>query len=385
MRSSFWTRNIILLALTVFFAYVGQGLQSSVTTNFFVQDLGLDGRQVLWTAGIREIPGLLLMFLAALIMRLPLSRRAGGALSLMGLGFGCYALVHSYLALVAVVLVASIGFHNFFAVLSALGMGLAPEGYSGRVLGRMNAIAMLAQVVGMGLVILLSGWLGLRSLYFIVGAVLLIAAIIVFQLPTDIGADLSESPRLLLKRRYWLYYVLILFQGVRTQVFLAFGPWVLVQFYHVTAPQLAALMIAGRFLSFLMAPRVGYWIDHLGERKVMTGSYLIMALGFVGYATFHNIWLLAAMYVVISSLFVFRMGLDTYVNRIAPPKELAPTLSAGVSINHITSVGVSLVVGSLVSILGYEALAYGAVIIILLSCPFALSLRIPSSEGAAPA
>jgi len=380
MRSSFWTRNVILLAFTFFFVWVGQGLWTSVNTNFFVQDLGLSGRQVLWLAGIREIPGLLLVFLAALVMRLPLSCRAAASLSLMGVGFGCYGLVHSYTALIAVVLVGSIGFHNWFAVSNVLGIGLAEKGRSGRILGRMNAVGMLASVLGMVMVMLLSDRLGLRPFYFVSGVSLLVAALIVSRLPTDIGADASETPRLVLKRRYWLYYVLILFQGVRTQVFGAFGPWVLVQFYQVTASQLAMLMVVSRMMNFLVAPRLGDWIDRLGERKVLTGSYLGMAAAFAGYATFHSVWLLAVMYILINLLLLSRFALAIYVNRIAPAEELAPTLSAGVSVNHVTSVGMSLVVGGLISLLGYETLCYGAAVIILLSCPFALALQTPSSE-----
>jgi len=70
------------------------------------------------------------------------------------------------------------------------------------------------------------------------------------------------------------------------------------------------------------------------------------------------------------------IGLSTYVNRIAPPDELGPTLSAGVSVNHITSVTMSLVAGTLLSIVGYEALCWGAACIILLSVPFALLIKV---------
>lgn len=380
MRHQLWTSNVTLLVLTVFFASLGQGLQGGVATNFFVQDLGLDGQQVLWLAGIREVPGLLLAFLAALLMRLPLSHRAGAALLLMALGFGCYALVHSYLALLIAVLVGSVGFHNWFPVSSALGMGLVAKEHSGRILGRMNAVAALASVGGMGMVILLSGRLGLRPFFLFSAAALAVGATIALRLPIDVGTGHAEVPRLVFKKRYWLYYVLIFFEGSRTQVFFTFGSWVLVRFYQVTAAQLAILMIASRAVNFLAAPRVGEWIDGLGEWRVLTGSYLCLAAAFVGYATFHPIWLLALMYIAINFLFMFRMGLDTYVNRIAPQAELSPTLSAGVSINHITSVGMSLIAGSLVNSLGYEALCFGAAAIILASCPFALSLRVPLSK-----
>jgi predicted MFS family arabinose efflux permease len=245
----------------------------------------------------------------------------------------------------------------------------------------------LAGVVGMGVVILLSDRLGLRPFFLMSAVALTLGAALVLRLPRDIGANITESSRMVFKKRYWLYYVLVFFEGSRTQVFRTFGTWVLVQFYHVTAARLAMLMILSRMVAFVCAPRVGDWIDRLGERTILTGSYLGLAAAFVGYAVFHNVWLLALLYVLVNLLLMSRIGLDTYVNRIAPPEELSPTLSTGVSLNHITSVGMSLIAGGLVNTLGYEALCLAAAAVILLSVPFAYSLRItPPGEttSAAP-
>ncbi len=373
--SEFWTADVTLLAATVFCVSLGQGLAGGVGTNFLVRELGLDGQQVLWLAGIREIPGLLLILLAAFIVRLPLSRQAGVALVLMAVGYGCYSLIHSYTALIAVALVGSTGFHIWFPVSSALGMGLVAREHSGRIMGRIRSVTALAGVVGMGIVILLSDRLGLRPFYLMSGVALVLGAILVLRLPTTIGATMPGTSRMVFKRRYWLYYVLVFSEGSRTQVFFTFGTWVMVQYYQVTAAQLSMLMLVNRLVSFIGAPHVGDLIDRLGERIVLSVSYLGLAAGFAGYAVFHNVWLLAFMYIFINLLLMSRIGLDTYVNRIAPSKELAPTLSTGVSLNHITSVGMSLVAGSLVNALGYEILCLGAAVMILLSVPFALSLR----------
>ncbi|NLD43256.1 MAG: hypothetical protein GX657_07165 [Chloroflexi bacterium] len=114
---------------------------------------------------------------------------------------------------------------------------------------------------------------------------------------------------------------------------------------------------------------------------MLSSSYLALALCFVGYATVHNVWFLAAMLLGINLLITMRIGLSSYVNRIAPPEELAPTLSAGVSVNHLSSVSVSLVAGSLLEVVGYEGLCWGAVGLILLSVPFAWSMRVGQAEA----
>ncbi len=378
--AGFWTRDIILLALTVFFVRFGQGLQGGISTNFFVHDLGLGGDRILWLAGIREIPGLALIFLAALTMRLPQSHRASIALLLMAVGYGSYAVVQSYGTLIAMALIASVGFHNWMPLQSSLGMGLVGKERSGRVLGRLNSVGALATIIGMLAIVFLSERIGLRPFFVCGGIFFILAAITVYRLPTKIGASVEKVPRIVLKRRYWLFYVLTFFEGSRTQIFHTFGAWVLVNNYGLNAQEISIILIISGVLNFLIAPRIGNWIDRFGERKTLTASYIALVLAFIGYATIHNIWVLGALFISIRLLVMFRIGLHTYVNRVAPDKDLSPTLSAGVSINHITSVGMSLIAGTLLGIVGYEGLCWGAAGAILLSIPFALAIRIPGSE-----
>jgi hypothetical protein len=88
------------------------------------------------------------------------------------------------------------------------------------------------------------------------------------------------------------------------------------------------------------------------------------------------------MLIGINLLVTLRIGLSTYVNRIAPTEEVASTLTAGVSVNHVTSVSMSLVAGTLLSIVGYEWLCWGAAAVIMLSVPFALGIRVEAPPSA---
>jgi predicted MFS family arabinose efflux permease len=195
------------------------------------------------------------------------------------------------------------------------------------------------------------------------------------RLPKNIGGTKKAQPRLLFKRRYWLYYVLLLFEGSRTQVFSAFNIMVLVYNYGLSAIQISVLLLASSLVNFVLAPRIGRLLDVAGERMTLTTGYVALALCFVGYATIRNVWFLGAMVISINLLVTLSMGLSTYVNRIAPPEELTPTLSTGVSINHISSVGMSFLAGALLPIVGYQVLCWGVVGIILLSVPFAVAIR----------
>ena len=385
-----WGTHMITLAAASFLLYFGQGLLRGASTNFFVDTLGLSGSHVLWLAGIREIPGLGLMFIAALFMHLPLSRRAAVAVLLMGIGYGLYALVHSYAALIAVALIGSLGFHNWMPLQRSLAMGLTAKERSGRALGSLSAVRALASIVGMGTIALCSRLfesLSLRAFYVLGGALMAAAAALIARLPERIGSVPTTQPRLLLKSRYWLFYVLTFFEGSRMQVFGTFGTLVLVQDYGLQVWQISLILLASGVVNFFAAPYLGYLVDQFGERVTLSASYVALSVCFVGYATFHDAWLLGAVLVAINLLVTLSMGLPTYVNRIAPPEELIPTLSAGVSINHITSVGMSLVAGALLRTVGYENLCWGAATIIMLSVPFALAIKVgaPSVSQASPA
>ena len=383
-QGGIWSRSLVLLAAAIFLLSLGTGLQNGISTNF-MKELGLSGSQVLLQAGIREIPGLCLMFLAALIMHLPLTWRSVASVLIMGVGYALYFTVHSWTALVVVSLAASLGFHLWMPLNSALGLGLVSKENSGRALGSLASVAALATMAGIGSILLFSRWFSLRAFAGIAGILIIVAAIVLSRLPKNIGETKKAQPRLLFRRRYWLYYALLLFEGSRTQVFSAFNIMVLVYNYGLSAVQISCLLLASGFVNFVLAPRFGRMLDIAGERTTLTGGYFALALCFVGYATIPNVWFLAAMVICINLLVTLSMGLSTYVNRIAPPEELTPTLSTGVSVNHITSVGMSFVAGALLPIVGYKALCWGVVGIITLSVPLALAIRtqIPQPSPAA--
>jgi len=368
------SRNLILLAAAIFLLSLGLGLQRGVNTNF-IKELGLSGSQVLMLAGIREIPGLLLMFIAALLMHLPPTWRAVASVLVMGAGYALFTTVHSWTGLVVVTLMGSIGFHLWMPLNNSLALGLVSREQSGRVLGTLAAVAALASMAGIGSILLFSRWFSLRTFYGIAGTLIIVAAIVLSRLPKNISETEKAQPRLLFKRRYWLYYVLLLFEGSRAQVFAAFSTMVLVYNYGLSVLQISYLLLASGLVNFLFARRLGHLLDMVGERITLTGGYLALALCFVGYATVSNVWLLGTLVIFINLLMTLSMGLSTYVNRIAPREELTPTLSTGVSVNHITSVGMSFVAGALLPIVGYKVLSWGVVAIVLLSVPFALAIR----------
>lgn len=381
-KGSYWNSSLIILALSVFFNGLGTGIVNGASTNFYVQTLHITGSQVLWLQGLREIPGLLLVLIAALIQHLPLVWRSFAAVLLMGLGYAAFSVVNSFAGLVAMAVAASIGFHVWLPLQSTLGMSLAQKQYSGRVMGALSSSMALASFIGMGAVAIFAVVLPLRWYFVVAGFLIVAAAVLLLRLPRDIGQTNTPQPRLFFRRRYWLYYVLTFFEGSRIQLFAAFGTLILVQYYHFTTRQISLLLLASGLVNFFLAPVFGRLLDKIGERTVLSVSYMALALCFVGYAVIHQPVILGALLILINLLTLLSIGLSTYVNRIAPTDELGPTLNSGVSVNHITSVGMALVAGTLLKQVGYEVLCWGVVGIILLSVPFAMMIRRQTDRAA---
>ncbi|NLD71627.1 MAG: hypothetical protein GX649_02800, partial [Chloroflexi bacterium] len=110
-----------------------------------------------------------------------------------------------------------------------------------------------------------------------------------------------------------------------------------------------------------------------------------LALSCLGFGLLDAPLVLAGLVVLQRFLGVLGMGLNTYVHRTAPDEELTPTLTAGISINHVTSVIMPLIAGAVLPFVGYEGVFIGTGALILLSVPFAAAMRIPEAPVASPA
>jgi len=382
MDMSIWSPNLILLAVTLFLSSLGQGLLGGASTNFFVNTFGLSGRQVLWMDGIREIPGLILMFIAALMARIPISRRTAFSLLILGVGYITHALVGSYTALLGVAVFASIGMHMWMPLHSALSMSLSTKEKTGRVLGALASVGGLATLAGMGSLAVIAKLvqsIPLGTYYIIGGVLVIVAGLLTFRLPTDIGATKEEQPRLLLKRRYWLFYLLTFLEGSRKDVLHTFGTLVLVSSYGFEVWKISLLLMASSIINMIAAPYMGYLIDRVGERTTLAGSYVILTLCCVGFAVLHDPWVLVGVLILMKLVVMLGMGLNTYIYRLAPAEELTPTLSAGISVNHISSVAMPIIAGILLPIIHYEGIFWGTAGLIFISVPFALALHMPTA------
>jgi len=380
-----WTRDLIVMAMATFLSAFGQGALNGARANFFVDTLGLSSGQVLWLEGLRELPGIALMFIAAFTMHLPLVWRGVIWVAVLGLGYMGNFLVYSFAGLVMAELVASFGLHGYQPVGPALGMYLGTERTRGRVLGTLSSVGSLATIVGMGVLALTSRLmtsLSLRLPYLVGGAFIVLAALALTRLPRGLGKTEQPPPRMLVSKRYWLYYVLTFFEGARKQVLGTFGTLVLVQFFGWEVWQTSSLLLVTSVATLILAPYLGGLVDRLGVRRVLVGAYTLLVICCVAFAIVRQPIVLAVLVGIIKLALLLNMGLSIYVNQIAPPEQLLPTLSAGVSINHVSSVAAPLLAGALMPIIGYSGVFLMTGGLVALSIPFAAMIKSRTSPVA---
>ncbi|MBI4530909.1 MAG: MFS transporter [Candidatus Latescibacteria bacterium] len=354
MDSTARHRNFILLAVGITGLSFTFGVHFTIFNNFAVERIGLEPHQLGILEAIREVPGFLTAFMAGLTVGIAEPLLAGVMLFLFGIGFIAYGQVGSVVPLVAWSLIWSVGFHLWEPLSNGMLLSLAREGESGRYLGRMRSVGAIATIVGISLVYLLSrftGW-GYGTMYGMAGGVVALSALAIFTISRDIGYP--TTVRLLIRRRYTIYYALTFLDGYRRQIFNTFAIFAMVRIYHVPVQRIAILMLVNNIAAFYLGPKVGRLIDRVGEYKMLTANYLGVGLVFLGYALVHRVEILFGLYIIDNILYLSNMALGIYIKRIADPEDMRPTLAMGMTVNHVAAVLMPLIGGFLWRALGYE-------------------------------
>ena len=180
---------------------------------------------------------------------------------------------------------------------------------------------------------------------------------------------------MVLKKKYWLFYVLNFLSGARRQIFVVFAVFMLVQKYHYSVKDIAILFIINNVITYFISPYIGKGINHFGERKMLTVEYIFIFLVFAGYAFIEDRTIVAVLYILDHIFFGFSMGINTYFQKTGEYEDIAPSMAMGFTINHISAVVVP-VIGGLLWILDWRIPFVVGMVLSLLSLFFVQKIRI---------
>jgi hypothetical protein len=316
------------------------GLQAWQTlfNNYAVEIAGLEGRHVGVIQSVREIPGFLTLLAVFVMMVVREHRLAALSVFTLGLGVLATGFFPTFAGLTLTTLVMSFGFHYYETASQSLTLQYFDKSVSPWVFGKLRSLA-AASSIGVGLFIYLAAtFLDYRGLYLVVG--LLLGAVAVWALlqdPTD--RDLvPQRRRMVVRRRYWLFYFLTFMAGARRQIFIAFAVFLLVKRFGFTVQQITLLFVINNGINFFLSPVIGRAIIRFGERKVLSLEYASLILVFTAYAVVPSGLLAAGLYVLDHVFFNFHIAIRTYFQKTGDPRAIAPSMAVGFTINHIAAV-----------------------------------------------
>lgn len=368
-------RNFLLLAGAVFCVGGAFGVQIPLFANFIFERFGVRTHEYGYLEALRETPGFLVVGVSALVMVVAAPRLSMVSLLVMGAGLAAYAWItdiaavlggSAILALIVTSVFWSVGFHTWAPLQNTLALRYAPSDETGRWLGWLRTTSGVGHMTMMGVALLLIRVVEYEGMFLFAGGLLVVGATLVGLAGRGDSAVATRprERRILVRKRYNVYYLLIFLQGARKQIFLMFAVWLLVKGHGAARETILILMLVNQVMNLLISPTMGKVVDRFGERSTLTVSYALLALVFLGYAFVPNTNALYALYVIDHLLFVGGIALTTYLNKIAPREDIRPTLTMGVTLNHIPSVLVPLIGGGL-------WVAYGHTVVFVCGAIFA--------------
>jgi len=317
----------------------------------------------------RELPGLMLIVILAMLCRFSENEifRIGSLIMLIGLSLVSYVAPVKVL-LVLSMTVYSVGEHMLLGMKSAISLDMASPNCGGRSLGLMGSISNAGNIMGflaVSIIFFLVGdKIGAFHLTFTLSLLLMAIAVVCSFLMTSKMRSHTPQRRFYFRRKFFKYYMLEVFYGARKQVFLTFGPYVIILFYHASASVIGILYAVCAVCGMFLSPVVGRIIDHFGYRVVMIADTLILVVVcfFYGFShlffSSHVAFVIACFsYVLDSVISLASMASSVYVKALADSKEeVTATLSTGISVNHLISIIIALFGGWIWHTAGIEML-----------------------------
>lgn len=376
----FWRRPTTLLFLMAAAMPLAFATWSALLNNFVIERAGFTGVEIGWLHTVREIPGFLSVGVIAMIIFW--REQFVGLVSLLALGAATAvtAWFPSLGGLLTVTLISSIGFHYFETVNQSLQLQWLPKERAPQVLGWIVAIGSGASLLSYGL--LVATWdlfdLSYNTVYMISGGACAAVALYCLLAFPQFEAPNPQIKRLILRRRYWLFYALQFMSGARRQVFVVFAAFMMVERFGFEVHEVTALFLINYVANMVFAPMMGRAVGYFGERNALVFEYAGLVLVFLAYGGIYffgwGVVLAAALYVIDHLFFALAFAMKTYFQKIADPGDIAPTGAVAFTINHIAAV-------FLPALLGYLwIVSPGAVFVLaagVAGCSLILALMIP--------
>lgn len=319
----------------------------ALLNNFVIEKANFDGADIGLLQSVREIPGFLAFTVVFVLAFIREQRFMLISLAMLTVGTAITGLFPSLTGLLLTTILMSTGFHYFETLKQSLSLQWLSKEEAPEMLGKMISVGALASLITYG-----SIWVMLEQLkldfawvYGITGGIgFILVLVMTFGFP-EFQTKTQQNKKLVLRKRYWLYYALTFMSGARRQIFTVFAGFLMVEKFGYSAADVTLLFLINYLFNFLFAKRIGRFIGVVGERKALIFEYVGLIGVFVGYGLVQSAEWAAALYVVDHLFFALALAIKTYFQKIADPADMASTAGVSFTINHIAAVVIPVVFG----------------------------------------
>ena len=358
---------MVILALIA----MANGLSNDVFSNYFKEVYSTTTFQRGAVELPRELPGLLLYLTISALsflgdIRISIIAHFLCAAGIIVLGF----ITPVFSIMLIFLFINSMGMHIFLPLNDSIAMSLISGENAGRKMGRFKGVSTTFTMLASLLVFVgfRAGFFSFGSdikLFFLIAGACALAAsalsVVLYKTAGSVSQKTDRKFKFVFKREYKYYYIIAITWGVQKQIMAVFAPWVLIQLLFKKADTIAILGMIGAFAGIFFIPALGRWIDRFGLKKMMYADALSFIIVYIAYGIlssgFYTGKFAAVGLPIILTfiLFVFdRMSMQMsiirtlYLRSIAlTPKDITPTLSLGISMDHLVSIS-SAILGGIV-------------------------------------
>ncbi|WP_404972177.1 MFS transporter [Vibrio campbellii] len=349
----------------------------ALLNNFVIEKANFDGADIGLLQSVREIPGFLAFTVVFVLLFIREQRFMLVSLAMLTLGTAITGYFPSLFGLLFTTLLMSTGFHYFETLKQSLSLQWLSKEEAPEMLGKFISVGALASLFTYGAIwgLLEQLKLEFKTVYLLAGGIgFVLIMIMAFAFP-EFKTEVPQNKKLVLRKRYWLYYALTFMSGARRQIFTVFAGFLMVEKFGYSAADITLLFLINYLFNFLFAKRIGRFIGVVGERKALMFEYVGLIFVFVGYGLVQTAEWAAALYVVDHLFFALALAIKTYFQKIADPADMASTAGVAFTINHIAAVVIPVTFGVIWLVSPSSVFYIGAA---MAAVSLLLSLNIPA-------
>ncbi|MCG9789401.1 MFS transporter [Vibrio mediterranei] len=312
----------------------------ALLNNFVIEKANFDGSDIGLLQSVREIPGFLAFTTVFVLLFIREQKFMIVSLLLLTFGTAITGMFPSVAGLLITTLIMSTGFHYFETLKQSLSLQWLSKEEAPEVLGKLISVGALASLLTYGALWVMVEVFKLDYIwvYGISGGIGFVLVLFIALSFPQFQTETPQTKKLVLRKRYWLYYALTFMSGARRQIFTVFAGFLMVEKFGYSVSDITLLFLINYLFNFLFAKKIGRFIGVVGERKALMFEYVGLIFVFVGYGLVQTAEWAAALYVVDHLFFALALAIKTYFQKIADPADMASTAGVSFTINHIAAV-----------------------------------------------